>query len=54
VAFAKKFIQDSLVRAGVLKDDGWREIESFEDVFKVDKRNPRVEIEIKRRGVSGK
>lgn len=46
VAFAKKFIQDSLVQLGVLRGDGWREIEYFTDTFDVDAEHPRVEIEI--------
>jgi len=33
VAFAKKFIQDSLVSAGVIKNDGWKEIDGFSDRF---------------------
>ena len=44
IAFAKKFIQDALVKAGVLGNDGWQEIVSFEDKFGVDKNNPRVEV----------
>ena len=46
VAFAKKFIQDGLVAAGVLKNDGWSDIEGFTDEFYIDKQNPRVEVEI--------
>ena len=46
VAFAKKFIQDGLVNAGVLKNDGWNDIEGFTDEFYVDKLNPRIEVEI--------
>ena len=44
IAFAKKFVQDALVKAGVLENDGWQEIVSFEDRFGVDKVNPRVEV----------
>jgi len=44
IAFARKFVQDSLVSAGVLKNDGWKEIENFTDAFAVDKENPRVEV----------
>lgn len=44
IAFAKKFIQDALVKAGVISNDGWQEIVSFADRFKVDKDNPRVEV----------
>jgi Holliday junction resolvase RusA-like endonuclease len=46
IAFAKKFIEDGLVAAGVLKNDGWNDIEGFSDEFYVDKANPRVEVEI--------
>lgn len=45
-SFGRKCIQDALVRAGVLKNDGWGEIEAFSDRFFVDKKNPRVEVEI--------
>lgn len=47
IAFAKKFIQDALVKAGVLENDGWANIEGFTDSFEVDKKNPRVEVGIK-------
>lgn len=46
IAFARKFIQDALVRAGILENDGWDQIAGFEDEFKVDARNPRVEVVI--------
>ena len=46
IAFAKKFIQDSLVHAGVLQNDGWKHIEHFTDDFAVDPKNPRVEVVI--------
>lgn len=45
-SFGRKCIQDALVKAGVLKNDGWNEIESFSDKFFVDKKNPRIEVEI--------
>lgn len=47
VAFAKKFVQDALVNAGVLKDDGWKYVVGFSDRFEVDKTNPRIEVLIK-------
>lgn len=47
IAFAKKFIQDSLVKAGVLKNDGWNEIDGFEDDFDVDAKKPRVIVKIR-------
>lgn len=46
IAFAKKFVQDALVRVGVLKNDGWAHIEDFSDKFFVDSKRPRVEVEI--------
>lgn len=49
VAFAKKFVQDSLVAADVIKNDGWKEIDGFSDRFAIDKKNPRVEILIKKK-----
>lgn len=45
IAFAKKFVQDALVSAGVLKNDGWEYIAGFSDDFSVDRKNPRLEIE---------
>ena len=44
IAFAKKFIQDALVHAGVLRNDGWGEILGFTDTFMIDKKNPRVVV----------
>lgn len=45
-SFARKVIQDGLVAAGVLKNDGWSEIEGYTDEFFVDKKRPRIEVEI--------
>ena len=36
IAFAKKFIQDALVKEKVLENDGWAQIESWTDAFTVD------------------
>jgi Holliday junction resolvase RusA-like endonuclease len=46
-SLGRKFIQDALVRAGVLRGDGWSDISGFSDKFAVDKSNPRVEVTIK-------
>lgn len=47
VAFAKKFIMDGLVEAGVLKGDGRKHIAGFAgEEFLVDGERPRVEIVI--------
>lgn len=47
ISFAKKFVQDALVKKGVLKNDGWNDIVNSFDAFEVDPKNPRVEIIIK-------
>mgnify|MGYP005796325277 FL=1 len=44
---AHKFIQDSLVRCGVLENDGWDQITGFSDAFFVDRHNPRIEVIIR-------
>jgi hypothetical protein len=46
VAFAKKFINDGLVQAGVIENDTRRYIAGFTDEFFIDKNNPRVEVEL--------
>lgn len=46
IAFAKKYILDGLVSAGVLENDSHKQIHGFSDSFCVDKENPRVEINI--------
>jgi Holliday junction resolvase RusA-like endonuclease len=45
-AFGRKCIQDSLVYTKVLQDDGWKNIVGFTDEFYVDKKNPRIEVDI--------
>ena len=45
-SFAMKVIQDALVQAEVIKNDGWKEIKSFSCDFGVDKINPRIEVAI--------
>lgn len=46
VAFAKKFVQDGLVKAGILRNDTHHEIRGFSDSFEYDSRNPRVVVTI--------
>lgn len=45
-SFGRKVIQDALVKAHILQNDGWKNIIGFEDRFEVDKRNPRIVVEI--------
>jgi Holliday junction resolvase RusA-like endonuclease len=47
ISFAKKYILDGLVKAGILQNDGWKQIAGFEDYFVVDADKPRVEIQIR-------
>jgi len=49
VAFAKKFIQDALVEAGILPNDGWKNIGGFRDEFDVNPQNPNVTVIIEER-----
>jgi len=46
-SFGRKVIQDTLVKAGILKDDGWKNIIGFSDSFSVDSENPRIEVRIR-------
>jgi len=46
VAAGVKFILDGIVQAGVLKNDGWKEIGDILHRFKVDKKNPRIEVQL--------
>ncbi len=45
IAFAKKFVLDGFMKAGILGNDNRKHITGFQDEFAVDKRNPRVEID---------
>lgn len=44
IAFAVKYIFDGMVNAGLIKNDGWKQIGNWENIFEIDKENPRVEI----------
>jgi len=46
VVFAKKFVLDGLVLAGVLENDSMAHIAGLYDEVAVDRENPRVEVEI--------
>lgn len=45
-SYGRKVIQDALVKGGYLRGDGWECIAGFADGFAVDRKNPRVEVEI--------
>lgn len=45
-SFGRKVIQDALVQAKVLKNDGWKNIIRFSDDFYLDPDNPRIEVDI--------
>lgn len=44
--FVHKVVQDGLVKAAVIDDDGWRGVAGWADLFYVDADDPRIEIEI--------
>lgn len=43
--FAHKVIQDALVAAGTLEDDGWKHVTGNLDQYYVDSKNPRIVVE---------
>lgn len=45
-SYFHKIFQDACVKAGVLRNDGWKEIVGFSDDFYVDAKNPRIEISL--------
>jgi len=47
VAFFKKFINDAMVKSGLIINDNQKHIKGFRDYFEIDKDNPRIEVEIK-------
>lgn len=45
--FAHKVINDALVKARVIPDDGWDVIQGYQDEFFVDRKHPRIEIVVR-------
>ena len=39
-----KFVQDALIKTGVIENDGWKNIENFTHDWFIDKVNPRTEV----------
>lgn len=48
VAVGCKYIFDGLIKADVIPNDSWKEVNSIKHNFAVDKDNPRVEITVKK------
>lgn len=46
-SFAHKVIQDALVHLGLLDNDGWGDVQGWQDDFGVDRRSPRIEVLVK-------
>lgn len=44
ISFGTKFINDALVKCGILENDGQKQIDELEHVFLTDKTNPRIEV----------
>lgn len=42
----QKFVLDGLVKAGVLVNDGWKQIASINNKMAVDRDKPRIEVEL--------
>ena len=53
-SFARKVIQDALVKCGTLQDDGWDHVTGYLDRFEVDKDNPRIVVEFIEQEARGK
>lgn len=47
--YALKLVHDSLVKSGHLPDDNWTWVRNFDFEWAVDKKNPRIEVEIEER-----
>lgn len=45
-SYGRKVIQDALVRCGVIHNDGWRQVLGFSDFFYIDRKEPRIEVDI--------
>jgi len=46
IAFSEKFILDGMQEAGIIPNDGWKQVKGYIHDFEVDKDSPRVEIEL--------
>ena len=48
ITFATKFIQDALVKFGILEDDSQKYIVGLSHQVTVDQKNPRIEVELRK------
>lgn len=48
IAAGQKVIFDAMQKAGIIENDGHKQIAGFSHSFQIDKKKPRVEIEIER------
>jgi Holliday junction resolvase RusA-like endonuclease len=46
ITAGQKFILDGLVQAGVIANDGWKQVGKITHDCQVDSKNPRVEVEL--------
>lgn len=46
ICFAVKFILDALVKCAIIENDSQKYVNGIEHIVKVDKDNPRIEVEI--------
>lgn len=46
VASARKYVHDGMVLHGLIKNDGWNDIEGIDDKFSIDKNNPGVWVTV--------
>ncbi len=44
-SYARKVIQDALVKSGTIEDDGWDYVTGYLDRFEVDRKRPRIVVE---------
>lgn len=46
IRFAAKFILDAMQKAGVIENDNQKHIDGIEDIFRLNRENPRIVVEI--------
>lgn len=46
ISFAKKFILDGMQQAGLIPNDNMKYVKGFQDIFSIDPKNPRIEVQL--------